>query len=319
MKLPKQTEGIPVFKITWQYSDDNGTTWFPAGESRNHLYLTYEPMSLQGATFVKRNLQTVFAYAASDSQSFDDSKGDPKDLLNNIIWANFSPPNARRALDNQKLTYYHDWTTMNLTYWALVSKFDGQCSAWATLLAAAMFADGLDTIKNWTMQYDLIVPKEAVMTKNYQKYGLLVNYWSFKNNPGLNVNYYLGKDQHNYIWNVSEPVQAIYKLGVKGQNEPYPASAFNNHQIIEVHRGVNDVLLLDPSYGTSYVPKNGFTALEKFQNLAIAGFYSNDGPQPGIKGDKISIQLNNPRDPLKLQTLAVAWVNVWSLLSSTGP
>jgi hypothetical protein len=304
--LPKVTEGMPVFQINWEFSVD-GQHWLPAGMSVNHLYLTYKQMNKAGAARVPDKLQTVFAYAASDSTAFSDNQ-DPKNLLD-IIWRNFSsdnaPANARRALDNKQLHYYGNWQNANFHYPELVSEFDSQCGGWAELLLAAIAADGLNTV-GWTVKYDRLIPLE---TTGYT--GFLVKHWRF-DNPKQDVNYLRTVEPimiHSYNWRDPPAIQAHDhdRSGIPGQNVDNPKSLFENHQIIEVDMG-NNVILYDPSYGKKYeaagpnVMAAFEAALKQFQDGAIEGFYKQTPGAPvAPDATKLTIDPSTPKTPLELK------------------
>jgi hypothetical protein len=293
-KLPKLTEGVPQFDIDWQYSLD-GQHWLPAGSSSNHVYLTYRQLT---SAFVRYRLQTVFAYAASDRSAFDDGGNPLTDLLNEHIWFNFSnrglPADSQRALDGKPLHYYGNWRTQISKYYDLVSKMDGQCSSWAGLLAAAMLADGLNTVGNWKIYIDTIVAK-----RTYSSF--LVNNWHFAAGiKNLNTNYYdptldpalrpqripvYLKPDH-YEWLNPPAAQATDLPGIAGQNQGNPASFFIRHCIIELDTP-NLVTLYDPSYGTMYQKGDFDAALTALQAAAIAGF----GTSTQVSPTKIKLEI----------------------------
>jgi hypothetical protein len=284
LQLPHITEGMPTFQIDWEYSVNGEKTWMPAGMSVNHLYLTFKPMTnVVSQDHVTKKLQTVFAYAASDSQAFDDAR-DPQFLVN-YIWNNFSNRKARRALDNKPLTYYKDWNTPCRKYYDLVSTRDGGCLTWAELLAASLLADGLNTVPgDLSIRWDAIVPIQRLNAT-----GFFVKNWKFAH-PGEgqdNINYYLKTETHSYKWAPGTTVEANKPPnGIAGQNEPNPASIFQGHAVIEIDTTGKNILsypftLYDPSYGVIYGSfSNQDDALKKLQDNAIEALYQESPGAP---------------------------------------
>jgi hypothetical protein len=268
--------------IEWQYSFDNGLTWYQAGVSDNQIYVVFDT---PGTTLYHTVIHNAVMGATSASTRAEVIAG---------VWKGFDASNLKfekfnkNILDNpnlqrKQLTYWKEWDNTNNTYSLLLEKGDGQCGAWTELFLECLKVVG---IKNNLLKTTLTVipqklnPNDA-MTENINGVGMLVKNWKFTGNGTNTDGQYKNLYPYENTW-LGNPNTMFAKIGnvwqyrfvkaevtddpgVKGQGPiDDPKSQFLTHVIATV-----DNVFYDPSYGNKY---SGQNKLSDFENNAIAGF-----------------------------------------------
>ena len=152
---------------------------------------------------------------------------------------------------------------------------NAQCYAWAELFRECLMIHGEDSqLVAVQPLYIDIQPPNRCSTRSDN--GFLVKNYTF-GLPGLPDGY---PECPQYPYPLSHPCDAplppgVAKVhdapGVPGQDSANPASAYEIHW--NVRHGDR---WYDPSYGTGpWVTNTDFVAAEQWENVSIAGFYSN--------------------------------------------
>lgn len=239
----------PNWGITWYIgfgengnTDDNFAWW--NSSSLHELYLTYNGHA--------SSYETVFHIGCTQANNDTQEAG----IFNNI-WNYFSGLQVKRK-DNTLLTYYHSFLTTVYDYENLIMNTDGQCGAWAKLLREVV----LTQIPNINILYRIVVPK-------INAEGFIVKKWTFIGNGTSGIINYPYQNASEgilnfrqpffYLWGI--PCEVSYTEGTPGQNNRYPASLFNNHQMLQYNN-----ICYDPSYGCHH------TSFQSIDNT-LSGYF----------------------------------------------
>ena len=225
------------YELAWEVgfgeagTPDSNLSWERC-YTEHELYLTFRQPP-QGSKFHETVLHIgcINANGKSNDQQIVSS-----------IWGGFTGLNVKRK-DGTPLSYYRSYLTEATSVGMLLQQTDGQCGSWANFFQTALSSHGIDS--------DYIMFKHQDRSVN----GFLVKTWSFSGTgTSGNVNFpYVNTfppngnlvDSTQYNW--GSPAEVLYITGTAGQNNPKPASLFNNHQIIR-HNGI----YYDPSYGIQH-------------------------------------------------------------------
>jgi hypothetical protein len=267
------TVNYGMLTLFWEFSNNNGLTWAPAGRSENELYVTLDkpepgpvwhtPLHIGMPGSALLAAATAAVVITETMKAFETRA---------VTTRNINP-----ELNAKPLTYYKQWDTTNATAGAILAdpKFDGQCQAFAELFILALRKKG---VKPATTPMNLIL----VVPKLNTEAGFLVNNWDF---AGAGTS---GNAAYPYVNELSDPAKPddLYrqnaqtheweyywgakaevtdKDGMPGQNTTNPKSGFQNHVLVEA---VDKVF--DPSYGKSY------DNLQKWEDASVAGFVFKD-------------------------------------------
>ena len=270
---------FPTWAIIWYIGfGENGTSdenlvWEDS-YSTHELYLTYNGH--------ESSYETVFHIGCTQANGSTQES----DIVDNI-WSYFSGLQVKRK-DNTPLTYYHSFLTYVYDYENLLLNTDGQCGAWADFLWEVLDIQ----INNVEILYRKI---EADILNSD---GFIVKYWTFADNGVSNNSYshFNLLDIYNYVFPKSYQwgriAEVTYTTGTHGQNDNYPASFFNNHQMLEYNS-----FYFDPSYGLKHISLqsidntlSGFfkmSSLNSLNIIDIVHFMKNpDGNQVKIAGGR---------------------------------
>lgn len=140
--LPNTVGYFSPMQFTWQYSDDNGKTWYDAGDSDNRVYVTSgSPVS--GATLYETVLETACKSAQGKATDADVVAG---------IWSAFASRSIKRKAvdghnvpDGTLMTYWLPAATDCQTLAGMLTGKDGEgsCVAWSQFLDDAIKAQGI--------------------------------------------------------------------------------------------------------------------------------------------------------------------------------
>lgn len=130
-------------------------------------------------------------------------------------------------------------------------------------------------------------------------FGFIVREWTFSGvGTSGDVDYPFKNDlptgfhfrtETQYLWGTIAEVQ--YSAGTPGQNNPKPASFFNNHQFVYVDTAF---ICYDPSYGVKYIsPQDVDNTLSGFfRQINNSSYYFRKNPA----GNQVVIFLNERRE-----------------------
>ena len=266
------------YELAWEVgfgeagTTDNNLAW-KRSSSEHELYLTYK--------VAVPSRETVFHVSCTSASG---KKTDPTVI--DGIWSGFgsgSAPVDVKRKDDVKLTYYDSYLVTNTNFKLLLKETDGQCGAWADFFRETLKIHGIASVHTW------IFP---TLTNSS---GFIVNTWSFTGGTSGNADFPYKNDRPSggYIRPKDyyfDPVNEVkYTSGKRGQNNPKPASHFNNHQLIYI-----DVMnaCYDPSYGLKHTSRQSIdNTLSGFFQTAgyyvrglpfITGFYYTNNP-PGVQ------------------------------------
>jgi len=140
--LPNTVGYFSPMQFTWQYSDDNGKTWYDAGDSDNRVYVTSgSPVS--GAILYETVLETACKSAQGKATDADVVAG---------IWSVFTsrsikrkPIDGHNVSDGMLMTYWlpADPTCQSLAGMLVNPNGEGSCVAWSQFLDDAIKAQGI--------------------------------------------------------------------------------------------------------------------------------------------------------------------------------
>lgn len=232
--FPNKVDYYSSFRIRWEISTDGGTTWQAAGRSDNEIFVTLAApqTSLRYVTlFFIGSLEAIGDTTAADTIS--------------DVWDAFAPNKIQRT-DGTPLVYYGTYGTGVTSTTGLLKGANGQCGSFCKLFIDVLKEQGIKRNNDYVTVF---------YANGVANGGFLVKNWNFaaagtSGNPFYPyVNVLKQVDKNGYSWTKAEATQAP---GIPGQNNPSPASMFNNHQVVLL----GDVLY-DPSYGVTYLPVAG--------------------------------------------------------------
>jgi hypothetical protein len=279
--LPGEVDYESAFTITWSISTD-GQNYTTVGMSQNPLYVLLNDAGSNSDA----NLLTAIYLAASEGSATD------ADTAVTNTWSLFSTgsgPVGVTTWDNVPLAYYpagQPFSSCATTAQQLVAgpmTGVGQCNSFATLLMAALAANGI------SYSHIKVTPTFAPASMGPL---FLVKQWNF-GSPSLSPPSapYQNFDYALYLRNESSgatgtcgpiPGQPYGMVppcpnnkwgdlsrgsGLAGQNSTLPSeSAFSSHFILEYTDGGGTQSYYDPSYGVIYYDTNDF------EDTAVAGY-----------------------------------------------
>ncbi len=235
--LPNAVTFYGPYRIVWtaKYAD---AQFSDSGTSDNTIYVTLEePLGEARESYF--DIGTKAAGGQSDVQSTFDA-----------IWSDFADLSVVNVR-GQRLGYYRGMTCgAELDVYdapALVNRTNGQCGAWADLLAQCARTQGIDGAEFVTIQpYDPALPTDCAGQTNASSF--LVRNHAFA--PGAGTS---GCDDYPYRFDdpcsiypkwPAGTVEVTDAPGIPGQDEPNPASWFGGHYIVKFN-----MKYYDPSYG----------------------------------------------------------------------
>lgn len=276
--FPNKIDYYPSFEIKWETSTDGGKTWQSAGSSDNEIYVT---LAAPQTTLRYVTLFYIGTLQADGDDKVDDTIKD--------VWAYFATNSIQRA-DTTPLVYYGTYGTGVTTTTGLIKEANGQCGSFCKLFIDILKEQGIKRTNNYVTVY---------FADGVASGGFLVNNWNFakvgssKNPAYPYLNVLKSVDKNGYTWTASDVTQG---KGIAGQNNPSPASMFNNHQVVLL----GDVLY-DPSYGVTYTPVAGKKyktraaelkdMLADMESQSIAAYYQRTGNVLIIKKNALNGEL----------------------------
>jgi len=273
--LPPFLQKIDNFTLTWQYRKKGEENWKELIAITHKIYLTLKEVE-EGSMDDEIILKFIYENLPQGIEITN------KEQFLEEIWRVFKMQNGNPVFkqptyDQQPLRYYADPQNNNPYPKGLCRSKDGQCTAWAMLLAAVLRSQGFEASR-----------VEIISTRLNEK--LIVKNWEFLESVQTvdleDVTYthvnIATEDYGDFICNddgtydfVGSP-QVIEKDGLPGQGNPNPISNFDNHYLVKIE-GKNGYY--DPSYGTTY------ESLMDFQKRSIAGFYRFSREDVGLNSD----------------------------------
>jgi hypothetical protein len=245
--------------INWEFSNDGGMTWSPAGHTQNELYVTLGTPQVAPVYESLIWLGCSVAYGMTDAPTTVDK-----------IWKPFSD-RAVKTEGGDQLYYYKNWHTPSAEVADLLKNKDGRCMAWTKYFLTALAAQGIAEKDN----YVIIAPKAGNGSM------LLVANWDFvghgtsgdtkfpyKNtlkDPKDVTSYEVEKTDKSwsYEWGATEEVKD--KPGIAGQGTDNPRAMFSDHVVAQFEGKI-----YDPSYGRK------FDTLQDLEDAELVGFGAPD-------------------------------------------
>jgi hypothetical protein len=286
---PNKVDFCDPMTIKWKYAHPSRMKFIEAGRSTNQLYVTWKTPASSDI------LVHTFVHLACSNPGGTDFQS----VFNNT-WQNFAGPADVTTWNGIPLYYYKEGLSFSNTHisaWNLVSKpnHNGQCMAWADLLAAALAVNGCSSSQ---FQYARITPP-------YDAEYLLIKSWTFGAANASDPQYGWqdeatktsdGDPEMVPLSGVTGPVSP--SSGVAGQNSPTPAEKiFTQHFVI---KNTADSKYYDPSYGKIYLDATDFEA------QAIKGYGRKTAVQ--ANPEKVRFEIRQPDGGFQLPTITpIPW------------
>jgi hypothetical protein len=283
--LPGEVDYESAFTITWSISTD-GQNYTTVGMSQNPLYVLLNDAD---PTNSDANLLTAIYLAASEGNATD------ADTAVDNTWTLFSSgsgPVGVTTWDGFSLAYYP--AGQNFSLCATSAQLlvggslagSGQCNSFATLLHAALSANGISATHI----------KVTAQPNPVSGLGFMVKNWSFLT-PHLSLDaplqsfkyeLFLRDELNSTNGSPCGPITVSSSTelgtvpscpnntygdvqrgsGLPGQNSPTPSeSVFGSHFIVEYVDGGSTASYYDPSYGVIYDSTNDF------EDTAVFGYW----------------------------------------------
>jgi hypothetical protein len=246
--------GANLFRLDRQATSDSqraNSTWTKAGTTQNPLYLTFADPTLKPGV----NLYPTLLHLGSKNAN---GKTNESDVIS-AIWSDFTDREVGR-MDGTQLRYWAGRTATAVNTRELLAHANGQCGSWAELLIDTYGAIGVQGARKF-MVFSADQPIDPV-TGLYAlpwRTGMLVKNWEFNGAGGSPAT-----SPYTYIIDLDDPTvsEVKPKVGVPGQGNPDPPSAFANHFVVRLADAY-----YDPSYGGGpYRTEN------EWENAALDGF-----------------------------------------------
>ena len=268
--------------IKWSVSFNDGD-WFPVGESGHKLFFTLEdPAVGVGITYTDPRFEKYLYFSCNKAKGKSSRTG-----VLSAIWNAFDINNPEKLkvgdflennIDEEKLITYYG--TPETSTNCLTEPFDGQCTAWVSLLTNALAHQGFKRLvdyKNVTIGSIYKNDNECFLVKNWQFKDLDPSeplflhpesnqYYSHSNYttaPEIQPTSIGNNATGHYFWTSEEVFE---RPGIPGQNNPNPASDFCYHEIARINLDGGVYAYFDPSYGVKY---NSHSEIKN----TIEGFY----------------------------------------------
>jgi len=261
--LPNTVAYYGTFDIDWKVALD-GTSFFPAGVSRNRVYVSYDdPMGDRLESYF--DISTQAAHGQDNVEDTIDA-----------IWTEFTDLHVENVR-GQVLGYYRGiLCASHCTVYdapGLVMYLNGQCGAWADLLRQCFRTQGIGGAYWITIEP---IADEGLLVRNYDFAGEGTSGcagWPYRLDSPCGGPYWPGGPE------------CTDADGIPGQDEPNPASYFGRHFVVKINGKY-----YDPSYGAG--PYEGTTneANLLWEQSAIDGYHGYCGPYHAARKDAYEVR-----------------------------
>ena len=278
--LPNAVAYYPTFEIAWEVALD-GVHYYPAGTSRNPMYVTYnDPLGAGLESYFY--ISTQAAHGQAGVQDVVDA-----------IWEEFTD---RQVLNvyGEPLGYYRgQLCAADCTYYsadALVYHTNSQCGGWADLLIQCIRTQGISGTQFITIEPrgTPYLPGDCGSFPQPAAGFIVKNYFFQDASMGPCEPYPLNFNDPCGFYSAWTTPTVTDLPGLPGQDNPNPASWFARHFIVKFNGQY-----YDPAYGAG--PFSGTTdqATLAWERGAMAAYYGRAQMSPtrlGVRSDDYMVR-----------------------------